>query len=71
MKIVNMNNKESTGMEYIKSVIAGFSGLLFMLLITPLMPLLGIYVLWMGLTGSLEFNPLTQFNQIKEDDEIR
>ena len=46
--------------EYIKSIVAGISGFILLIAIMPLFPLLALYVLWLGFTGNMEYNPITQ-----------
>lgn len=46
--------------EYLKSIIAGISGFMLLIVITPLFPFLALYVLWLGFTGNMEYNPITQ-----------
>ena len=46
--------------EYIKSIVAGISGFILLIAIMPLFPFLALYVLWLGFTGNMEYNPITQ-----------
>lgn len=46
--------------EYLKSIVAGISGFILLIAIMPLFPLLALYVLWLGFTGNMEYNPITQ-----------
>lgn len=46
--------------EYIKSIVAGISGFILFIAIMPLFPFLALYVLWLGFTGNMEYNPITQ-----------
>ena len=65
MQIINKNNEVITGTMYLKSVLAGIIGFFSFLLIIPLIPLLSVFVLWLGLTGCLELT-----NPFKKPEEV-